>query len=61
MEFKAVEFMRGRRDKISADIKDMSWEEESKYLKQNTKSFDYIISKKPSNKSPHKPGKTSRL
>lgn len=39
MEFKAVEFMRKARDKISKDIQGMSLEQEKEYLAKHSEWF----------------------
>ncbi|SMM98942.1 hypothetical protein SPONL_259 [uncultured Candidatus Thioglobus sp.] len=39
--------MREIRDKVDLEIKDLSWQEESEYLKQRNKSFSYLTTKIP--------------
>ncbi len=60
MKINALEMMRSIRDKVDSEIKNLSWEEESKYLKEHSKYFVYLTEKTP-NKALHTDGNSATL
>lgn len=45
MKIEAVKMMRNIRDKMSNDVKNMSWDKEQEYLNSRIKTFDFLIKK----------------
>ncbi|RLA07637.1 MAG: hypothetical protein DRQ51_05445 [Gammaproteobacteria bacterium] len=53
MKINAVKMMREIRNKVDLEIKNLSWQEESEFLKQHNKSFTYLTQKTHNKSSQH--------